>query len=153
VPPSDGAKVIINDTDHSYGYVEFKKHGQGAQRAWVWENFAAGNNVAFMDPYLTKWQKRNYPTGSTADPDVGTQLDPYWNVIRDAMEATSNYANRMNLVAMKPQDGLSSTGFCLANVGTEYLVYQPYAKPFTLSLPAGTYHFEWFDPGKNLVSS
>jgi len=153
VPPSDGTKVIINDTDHAYGYSEFKKHGQSAQRAWVWENFAAGNNPVFMDPYLTKWQNRNYPAGSTADPDVGLQLDPYWDVIRDAMEATSNYANRMNLVATKPQGGLSSTGFCLANVGSEYLIYQPYAKPFTLSLQAGTYHFEWFDPARNLVAA
>jgi hypothetical protein len=65
VPSSDGTKVIVNDTDHSYGYVDFKRDGQPAQRAWVWENFAVGNNVLFMDPYLTKWPERNYPEGST----------------------------------------------------------------------------------------
>jgi hypothetical protein len=151
VPPSDGAKVIINDTDHSYGYVEFKHNGQTAQRAWVWENFAAGNNVAFMDPYLTKWPERNYPEGSTADPEVGVRPDKYWNMIRDAMGSTQTYANRMNLVAMTPQGSLSSTGYCLANRGVEYLVYQPSAKAFTLRLPAGTYQYEWFNPATNLV--
>jgi hypothetical protein len=152
VPPSDGRKVIINDTDHSYGYAEFKHDGQKAQLAWVWENFTSGNNVAFMDPYLTKWPKRNYPTGSTADPDVGVQLDPYWNVIRNAMGATLTYANRMNLVAMTPQGSLSSTGYCLANPGIEYLVYQSAAKTFTLQLPAGIYRLEWLNPVTNLVS-
>jgi hypothetical protein len=151
VPPSGGRKVIINDTDHSYGYVDFKHDGQIAQRAWVWENFAAGNNVAFMDPYLTKWPERNYPEGSTADPEVGVRPDKYWNVIRDAMGSTESYANRMNLVAMTPQGSLSSTGYCLANPGVEYLVYQPSSKPFTLRLAAGLYEYEWFNPATNLV--
>jgi hypothetical protein len=152
VPPSDGTKVIVNDTDHSYGYVDFKRDGQPAQRAWVWENFAVGNNVLFMDPYLTKWPERNYPEGSTADPEVGVRPDKYWNVIRDAMGSVETYANRMNLVAMTPQGSLSSTGYCLANPGVEYLVYQPSPKPFTVRLPAGAYQFEWFNPATNLVA-
>jgi hypothetical protein len=153
VPPSDGTKVIINDTDHAYGYVEFKHDGQTAQRAWVWENFTSGNNPVFMDPYLTKWPKRNYPEGSTADPEVGVKTDKYWDVIRNAMGPTLTYANRMNLVAMTPQPGLCSTHFCLANPGVEYLVYQPHPKGFTLHLPAGTYQFEWFNPATNLVGT
>jgi hypothetical protein len=151
VPPSDGHKVIINDTDHAFGYVEFKNRGQAAQRAWVWENFTSGNNVAFMDPYLTKWPNRNSPAGNTADPNVGTAPDTYWDVIRDAMGPTLTYANRMKLQFTKPQPTLSTTGFCLANPGTEYLVYQPVAKPFTLQLAPGTYQFEWFNPDTNLV--
>lgn len=152
VPPSDGTKVIINDTDHSYGYVDFKHAGQPAQRAWVWENFTVGNNVLFMDPYLTKWPERNYPEGNTADPEVGVRLDKYWNVIRDAMGSTETYANRMNLVATTPQGSLSSTGYCLANPGVEYLVYQPSSRPFTLHLLAGNYQYEWFNPTTNLVA-
>ncbi len=153
VPPSVGRKVIVNDTDHSFGYSEFKRDGQPAQRAWVWENFTRGNNVAFMDPYLTKWPKRNYPTGSTTDPDVGVQPDPYWNVIRDAMGATLTYATRMNLVAMTPQISLSSTGYCLANPGVEYLVYQPLIRPFTVQLPAGRYELEWLNPATNMITA
>jgi hypothetical protein len=153
LPASDGRKVIINDTDHSFGYTDLKSGGQSAQRAWVWENFTTGNNVAFMDPYLTKWPNRNYPSGSTADPDVGVRPDPYWDVIRDAMGATLTFANRINLVKMTPQGSLSSTGYCLANPGLEYLVYQPSAKPFTLHLGPGTYHFEWFNPATNLIAA
>jgi hypothetical protein len=153
VPPSDGHKVIINDTDHAFGYPEFKRGGPVAQRDWVWENFTSGNNVLFMDPYLTKWPNRNYPPGTTADPNVGVEPDPYWNVIRDAMGPTLTYATRMELVAAKPRPSLSSTGFCLANPGVEYLVYQPYAKPFSVQLTPGTYRYEWFNPTSNLVAT
>ena len=153
VPPSDGTKVIINDTDHAYGWGDLRHDGPLAQRSWVWENFTAGNNVAFMDPYLTKWPRRNNPEGSTADPEVGASPDKYWDPIRDAMGSTMTYANRMNLVAMTPQGSLSSTGFCLANRGAEYVVYQPASGSFTVRLRAGTYRFEWFNPSANEVGN
>jgi hypothetical protein len=145
----NGAKVIINDTDHSYGYRDLKRDGQAAQRAWVWKNFTRGNNVAFMDPYLAIWPDRNSPEGSTADPEVGARPDPYYEVLRDAMGSTLTYANRMNLSAMTPQSSLSSTHYCLANPGAEYLVYQPSSGSFTVNLLSGTYQYEWLDPSQN----
>ena len=47
---------------------------------------------------------------------------------------------------MEPRDELSSTGYALANVGSEYLVLQPgdAADAFTVSLAAGTYTVEWY---------
>jgi len=54
---------------------------------------------------------------------------------------------------MTPQGSLSSTGYCLANPGVEYLVYQPLPKVFTVELPAGTYQFEWFNPATNRVGA
>jgi hypothetical protein len=153
VAHSDGAKVIINDTDHAYGWGELKHDGPLAQRAWVWENFTSGSSVAFMDPYLTKWPNRNTPEGSTSDPDVGVKPDRYWDVIRDAMGSALTFANRANLVAMTPQSSLSSTGYCLANPGKEYIAYQPTSGNFTVRLAAGTYNFEWFDPSSNRVLS
>jgi hypothetical protein len=152
VPPSDGTKVIINDTDHAYGPPELKHDGAKGQRAWVWENFTSGSNVAFMDPYLVVWPGRNAPAGKTADPRVGLELDPFYAPIRDAMGMTLTYANRTNLVAMTPQPSLCSTHFCLANPGTEYLVYQPYAGHFSVNLAPGTYNYEWLDPTSNLIT-
>jgi hypothetical protein len=153
VPPSDGTKVIINDTDHAYGAGELKHDGATGQRAWVWENFASGNNVAFMDPYLVVWPGRNSPEGTTADPRIGIKPDSFYAAIRDAMGSTLTYAKRMNLVAMTPQSTLSSTRYCLADPGSEYLVYQPSAGPFTVNLVAGTYQYEWLDPSANRISS
>jgi hypothetical protein len=146
LPAGDGRKLIINDTDHSYSWPDLKRGGKAAQRAWVWKNFTLGNNVAFMDPYLVSWPDRNSPRGSTSDPHIGARPDDYWDVIRDAMGSTLTYANRMNLVAMTPQSNLSSTGYCLASPGSEYLAYQASSGSFTVNLLAGTYQFEWLNP-------
>jgi hypothetical protein len=152
LPTGDGKRVIINDTDHSYAWPDMKRDGRAAQRAWVWKNFMVGNNVVFMDPYLVIWPGRNSPGGSTSDPHVGAKPDEYWDAIREAMGSTLTYANRMNLVAMTPQSSLSSTHYCLANPGAEYLVYQPVNGPFTVNLSAGTYQFEWLDPSANHIA-
>jgi len=59
----------------------------------------------------------------------------------------------MNLVAMTPQPALSSTHFCLANPGTEYLVYQPFAGDFTVDLVAGTYQYELLNAATNRITA
>ncbi len=153
VPPSDGRKVIINDTDHAYAPDELKQDGATGQRAWVWENFTSGNNVAFMDPYLVAWTGRNAPEGMTADPHIGVNPDNFYDPVRNAMGMTLTYANRLNLNAATPQPELSSTHFCLANRGAEYLVYQPYAGKFTVNLAPHTYRYEWLNPSTNLITS
>jgi hypothetical protein len=151
--PTTTGKVVINDTDHSYGWPQLKGDGQAAQRAWAWKNLLLGNNTAFMDPYLVVWDGRNAPGGTTADPKVGTTVDPYWDVLRNAMRDTQIYASKVDLAAMTPQPAVSSTGYCLASVGSEYLVYQPGSGSFTVSLPApGDYSFEWFDPSTGAVA-
>jgi hypothetical protein len=152
-PHEEVGKVIINDTDHSYPWHHLKHDGKAAQRSWVWKNFTLGNNVAFMDPYLVVWPGRNSPVGSTADPHVGAKPDHYWDDIRDAMGSTLTYANRMSLVAMTPQPNLSSTQYCLAIPGSEYLVYQPSSGAFALDLLAGTYEYEWLDPSTNKIAA
>jgi hypothetical protein len=62
-------------------------------------------------------------------------------------------AERVNLAAMQPGNELATTGYCLANPGNEYLVYQP-AKgaAFSAELAKGVYQFEWFDPVKGAVA-
>jgi hypothetical protein len=55
----------------------------------------------------------------------------------------------MHLIEMTPRGDLSSTGYALANPGQEYLVLQPDepAKPFDVTLLAGSYRGEWHDIG------
>ena len=50
---------------------------------------------------------------------------------------------------LDPRSDLASTGYCLANSGLEYLIYQP--KPgetFSVEMKAGKYRYEWIDPRK-----
>ena len=133
-PAADGRKVILNDTDHLWGI--------GGNQAWVWKSFLRGHNPIFMDPY----------DGVV----LGERFDPKWEPIRRSMGYTRRYAERMNLAAMQPRDGLASTKYCLANPGAEYLVYKPASDKkasITVKLKAGTYEYEWFDPGRGKVVS
>jgi hypothetical protein len=69
------------------------------------------------------------------------------------MGRARTYAQKIDLAAATPHDELSSTTYCLANPGKEYLVYKPGdPKAFTVSLVAGAYEFEWFNPTTGAVA-
>ena len=69
------------------------------------------------------------------------------------MGRTRQYASKLQLTTMIPRSDLSSTRYALANPGSEYLIYQPVAEAFTVSLISGTYYYEWFDPKSGKVVS
>jgi hypothetical protein len=54
---------------------------------------------------------------------------------------------------MIPYDSLSSTNYCLADIGQEYLIYQPGSGSFTVNLQAGNYYYEWFNPNTGNIAS
>ena len=103
-PANDGRKVIINDTDHLWGI--------GGDHKWVWKCFLRGLNPIFMDPY-THSEFQNHPG------------KPEWELIRKNMGYTLTYSRRVNLASMIPRNDLCSTNYCLANPGSEYLIYLP----------------------------
>jgi hypothetical protein len=144
LPASDGRKVILNDTDHSFFWIGLKSAGPDAQRAWVWKNFTRGSQCLFMDPYLDPSHDpgRNNPAGG--------KPDPYWDTLRQAMGQTRKFANRINLAATVPRDDLASTRYCLAEPGREYLVYLPAAGDVEVDLSgaSGTFRVEWFNPAE-----
>jgi len=125
-PPAwDGKKVSLLDTDHIWGV--------GGSAAWVWRSFLRGHNPIFMDPY----------DGSV----LGAPSDPRWEPIRLALGIARGLAERVNLAGLQPRPDLASTGYCLANPGLEYLVYQP--KPgetFSVEMKTGKYRYEWINP-------
>jgi hypothetical protein len=69
-----------------------------------------------------------------------------WRRVRRNVSQTLIHAQRMDLANVVPRGDLSSTGFCLAEPGVQYVVYQPDDEPFEVSgLKAGErYHFEWY---------
>jgi hypothetical protein len=142
LPAGKGRKVILNDTDHSYFWIGLKQDGPAAQRAWVWENFTRGNQCLFMDPYLDP----SHDPGRNAP--VNGKPDPYWDSLRQAMGQARRSAERMNLAAVAPHDELASTRFCLADPGTEYLVYLPQGGEVTVDLSAAPPRMkaEWLRP-------
>jgi hypothetical protein len=124
-PANDGKKVILNDTDHLWGI--------GGNQAWVWKSFTRGLNPIFMDPY----------DGVV----LGSPLDVKFEPVRRSMGYALQLAERLDLSNCKPASDLSTTGYCLATPGKQYLVYQPQAKaPLEVKLKEGKYSVEWFDP-------
>jgi hypothetical protein len=145
-------KVNINDSDHSY----FGMWNDSAQtnRNYLWENFANGNSVIFMDPYFIYWSTGSRNLCQNPLNGVCNAVDTRWDNLRNNMGSMISYANRMNLAAMTGQPALSSTGYCLANAGVEYLVYETGSSTsFTVSMVPATYAFEWFNPATLTVVS
>ena len=59
----------------------------------------------------------------------------------------------MNLTTLTPRSDLASSKYCLANPGTEYLVYQPRAgQAFSVELKAGSYPYQWFNPASGTAT-
>ncbi len=130
---ADGKKPSFVDTDHVWGV--------GGSPQWVWKTFMRGHNVVFMDPYDDAEWKAILAREGVAVADLeGT---------RRSMGQTRAFSQRVNLAKALPVEDVASSGFCLANSGVEYLVYQPKAgEAFTVKLPEGSFHYEWFDPTK-----
>lgn len=124
-PASPGGKVIVNDTDHLCG------HNCG-DAVWVWKSFCRGLNLLFMEEL---------------------NPSPTWrDSARMGMGQTRRYAEKVDLAATTPRAELSSTRYCLANAGEEYLVLQPgNSGQFRVDLRESgkTFAVEWLDISNN----
>ncbi len=133
-PASDGAKVVITDTDH---YAP----GNG-DALWAWKSFLRGHHPILMDFGLIGGVG---PSARAAEDDG---VPPYeaFEAARYAMGDTLRFAKMTNLIEMTPRGDISSTGYALANPGEEYLILQPGEEPasFTVSLEPGTYSVQWY---------
>jgi hypothetical protein len=109
-------------------------------------------NPLFMDPYLEA--KKAEGAGEKKEETwtdhlwEGRALDPRWDPVRRNLGYTRRYADRMNLTEMTPREDLSSTKYCLANPGKEYLIYLPEGGEAGVDLAGGrgTFDAEWFNP-------
>jgi hypothetical protein len=167
VATNNQSKIVLNDSDHSFGYQAILNADGSVNTSnthgFVWENLTDGaSGTFFMDPYLISITNttpiRNTCTGATNGVCAG--LDTKYENFRAELGASARYANqRLDLVKMTPQPGLSSTGHCLANnvaVGGEFLIYAPGGGTFTVNLSAQSgrlMNVEWFDPATNGVNS
>jgi hypothetical protein len=86
------------------------------------------------------------PAGE-APADTGVPPFEFYEPARWAMGDTRRFAERLGLVDMQPRRDIASTGYALANPGTEYLVLEPEGdgRAVTVDIGAGSYTVEWFD--------
>lgn len=147
-PVNKGNKVCIIDTDHLWGY--------GGHYVWAWKSFMRGLNPIFMDSWkkipgkmTPKEMDFAFVTGEI------NRLDRYYpdyEMLRDNMGYIHDLAVRIDLKSMKPRGDLSTTHYCLANPGQEYVVYYPHfteRATVDLSEVKGQLDIEWFIPSLN----
>lgn len=136
IPAADGRKVSIVDSDHWF-VIELRNNAAFG-RAWVWTTFCRGHNPILMEHLA--------PMSAVLTDLPFAPDDPGYAASRLALGHTRRFAERMNLAAMTPRNDLASSGFCLANPGIEYLIYQPATNaPLSIELKSATYRYEWFD--------
>jgi len=120
-PDVAGRKIIIVDNDHISPWK--------SDPSWVWKNFMRGNHFILMDSYM------DFRMNSPSEPD------PKHEATRRAMGFVRELAEAVDLASLEPHPELSSTKYCLATAGREYLVYQPQGgRRLTLTVEPGTYH-------------
>ncbi len=126
-PDMKGKKVIIVDNDHIRPWE--------SKPVWVWKNLMRGNHFILMDHYM------DFRMGSPDEPD------PKHDPTRRAMGFARRLSERVDLASLTPQPDLASTGYCLADRGKTYLVYQPEQsrQEFHVKVEPGRYQFEWVD--------
>ena len=135
---ADGFKVSLNDTDHLCGIC--------GDASWPWKNFARGHNTLLMDGY----------DGSPGYTDPAYNPgNPVWEALRKNMGYVRSYALRMDLAHALPRGDLAGSGYCLAVVGSEYLVFLPSGGSTTLNLAgvSGSRTVEWFNPATGLTTA
>lgn len=144
-PENEGKKVIINDTDHLWGH--------GGNYQWVWMSFLRGLNPIFMDPWEPLPGKKIQEKAadwlvSQEGISKDTRDYPDWDLIRKNIGYTLAFAQRINLNKMVPRSELSTTNYCLADEGHEYLIYFPQPVHATIDLRGEEveYTIEWFIP-------
>ncbi|MFV0267650.1 MAG: DUF6298 domain-containing protein [Draconibacterium sp.] len=148
-PANHHNKVCIVDTDHLWGI--------GGNYKWAWKSFCRGLNPIFMDPW--------YSSGGEIDPDKvsyafvtgGISKDernyPDYPLLRKNMGYIQNMSDNVDLAKMAPHDELSTTTYCLANPGYEYIIFFPEGGKATVNLAAlqGEVEVEWFIPSQNIT--
>ena len=147
-PDTKGKKVVFADTDHLWGH--------GGNHIWVWKCFLRGANPIFMDPWYPMAGREDeaktigwiYLKGGITKDDRNYHD---FDLVRKNMGYTNSFARRLDLVHAIPHPELSSTGYCLANPGQEYLVYFPAGGEAKVDLRGakGNYIIEWFIPLTN----
>ena len=130
---NDGAKVILNDTDHLCGIC--------ADHKLFWRGFMRGLNRSLLILYGFD----SFGVGATNFHTESGELE----LIRQNMGYILSYANRVDLASMAPRCDLCTSGYCLANLSPNaaaYLVYLPDGAKSTLNVAAaaGDLAVEWF---------
>ncbi len=138
--PSPEEPAYVLDTDHLSGC---PASWLNTPASWTWQVFTRGYGGAIL---MEAWDGGIVICdGQIGSPEV---LDT-----RTQMGQTVKWANRVTLQTMAPQNGLTSTGYTLADPASgQYIVFAPAGGTFTVDLSgsSGNLSATWFDIDRNV---
>jgi CubicO group peptidase (beta-lactamase class C family) len=126
-PPSTGVAPDSVDPDHD----EVRKHA-------LWGSLTAGGAGV-------EWYFGYDHPHSDLDCEDFRSRERMWDQTRFAIDF---FRKHVDVRALEPVDGVVSlkNARCMARIGRTYVVYIESGGPLTLTLPAGKYQVEWYDP-------
>jgi hypothetical protein len=123
-PVADGAKVSITDTDHIVAS-KILTSDLAVGTRWVWKSFMRGHNPSLL---------ARLTTALGGAPEDRLRDNANFELIRKTLGLARSYSQRIDLAAMIPRKDLASSGYALAKLGVEYLVYLPGSRNVTVDL-------------------
>ncbi len=116
-------KPVIVDTDHIFGF--------GGGTDWWWKSFMLGNNLLSMDDFTDTGLAGILNLGGTGVQGVVQN--------RAAVPQVRSITSTVDMTAMAPSGGLSSTGYALADTaGHNFIVYNGGGGAITLDLSSAS---------------
>jgi len=111
---------------------------------------AGSSDVGFVWSAFTRGYHFNLYDKPWESPDAE---GPEWECVRLNVGKTVEHASKLDLAKVSPRGDLSSTGFCLAKPGEQYVVYQPGGGAFIVSglRRDVSYQYELYSTAKHRV--
>jgi hypothetical protein len=151
--PADCFAVAGSWKSHRYAKKDPPANNRGKPGIVDMDHVSAGSNdVGFVWSAFTRGYHFNLYDKPFENPDAeGSD----WRRVRNNVGKTVEYATRLDLASMTPRDDLASTGFCLAEPGSQYIVYQPGDGSFAVSglRPSASYHYEIYSTTQQKIAA
>jgi len=114
-------------------------------RKAAWVIALSGGQINYADEVVPPRRWQRWEDVGVTFSELGMAMKPQGQLY-DALRHLALLIRSLPFWRMRPHPEVSSTGFCLAEIGVNYITFTPEAQPITLTLPSGRFLARWFDP-------
>lgn len=100
-----------------------------------------GNQTIVMDPVQHAFADDLNPALAPGD----------WPKVRKSLGRARHYAEKLDWTVVRPDPGVCSTSFCIAESDARFLVYQTDNDSFQVSTGPGMYSRQWLNDANGMV--
>jgi hypothetical protein len=104
-------------------------------RRWVWTHMVSAVALNYAD------NKGSGGSGFTGSGNLSDKVQEKHDWIKPVWD----YFEKIPFYRMTPNDSVVNNGFCLAEVGRQYMVYLPFGGAVNVNVTNGPYNVEWIN--------